>query len=113
MNANPAEGEYYLLEGLRPVKCEFVDWVEWSNATGGAGYEAAQAIVVDTKGKEYLLSTAFRGIGNSLYATTIFPDHDCARDMKTYRTLLDAKHGHQELLTKLIRSGMFRLKDEV
>lgn len=108
----PQDGEYYILDGLRPVKVEFVLWSEWSNSTNGNGFEVAKTRVRDPDGKQYDIITAFRGIGNSLYATTIFPKHDCARDMGTYPTLLEAKNGHQEHVLKLVRSGIFQLVDQ-
>jgi hypothetical protein len=110
--AGPADGKYYILDGLKPVECEFVTWMEWSNETGGSGFEVASTRVRDPNGKEYGIITAFRGIGNSLYATVIFPNHECAKDMGTYNTLIDAKHGHQEHVIRLVRSGVFQLVDQ-
>lgn len=104
--------EFYILEGLRPKRVEFVEWQEWSNETGGSGFEVASTRVRDPNGKEYGIITAFRGIGNSLYATVIFPDHECAKDMSSYPTLIEAKHGHREHVLRLVRSGVFQLVDQ-
>ncbi len=64
-------------------------------------------------GKEYRLITAFRGIGDNQYATEFWPKWEGARTVRAYDSLLDAKHGHLEVVEDLVKSGVFYIVDEL
>ncbi len=112
MHEHPAEGEYFILEGLRPMKANFAEWVVWSNETGGEGFEVGCTRVINETGKLYDIRTAFSGICDPFYKTQVFPAHPCAEYLKSFKTLLDAQHGHHDSVIELVRKGIFVVLDQ-